>query len=152
MASLIDTQVSQNYTTQTIVLESIGEDVNLEDSNIEDADNSNNDNKKIAEGPKIPRKKPMIEVSVPIDSVSPREINLTNIYTNESRFEEGYNSDGNAGPWCEMEELEGIQDFEEADLREMENFYDLFEEEEEGTKVGSSIDINDNVLHQMLGK
>ena len=84
--------------------------------------------------------------------MSPREINLTNIYTHESRFEEGYDSDGNAGPWCKMEELEGIQDSEEADLREIENFDDLFEEEEEEIEVGVFINIGDNVLHQMLGK
>ena len=47
---------------------------------------------------------------VVLDPSSPRSICLRNIEKMEDKFELGYDSDGEAGPWCDMERYEGEQD------------------------------------------
>ena len=39
----------------------------------------------------------------------PREINLINVNANKSKFDVGYDSDGNAGPWYGIKILKGPQ-------------------------------------------
>ena len=48
-----------------------------------------------------------------VTNESPRQKNLSNVAQLESKFEEGYDSDGQAGPWCDLMATEGEQDFEE---------------------------------------
>ena len=47
---------------------------------------------------------------------SPRRRNLNNLLSNEKKFEEGYDSDGDIGPFFDCIEYEGEQDFDEDDL------------------------------------
>ena len=73
--------------------------------------------------------------AAPSDTQSPCQRELLGIVTLKSKFEEGYDSDGESGPWCDMEALEGEQDFEEDDLLEVDF------EEDELLEVGIGADI-----------
>ena len=56
---------------------------------------------------------------MPLNTPSPRAKHLAlMLRRNESRFENGYDSDGQIGPFNFMEEVEGPQDYEEADHSE----------------------------------
>ena len=61
----------------------------------------------------VPR--PVSVVIVPIQK-SPRAVDLSRIATLEPKFELGYDSDGFDGPYCDMEALEGEQDYDEISL------------------------------------
>ena len=61
-------------------------------------------------------------------SKSPRMRNLHQIEGLEKKFELGYDSDGEAGPFCRLEDIEGEQIFDEDDLPEK-------TQDEEGTVV-----------------
>ena len=64
--------------------------------------------------PESPYGAPIPEiVETGLDLQSPRAINIRDIRKYESKFDQGYDSDGEAGPWCEMEKEEGPQFFEE---------------------------------------
>ena len=107
---LMPAEASRHATVSVVVVETIGGDDKTGCSSGSDDDNSNNDSGKIRKGPKTPTKKPMVEVSIPIDSESPQEISLSSLHNNGQRFDEGYNSDGHAGPWCIMTQIEGEQE------------------------------------------
>ena len=53
---------------------------------------------------------------------SPRECNLQYIAQFEDKFDSGYDSDGELGPFNYMLNLEGTQDFDEDAMSELENF------------------------------
>ena len=48
--------------------------------------------------------------------ISTQQRNLCNLHNIENRFEEGYDSDGEAGPLCDVDLLEGNEVFYEGDL------------------------------------
>ena len=52
-------------------------------------------------------------VETSLDPQSPHAVNLCDLRKYESRFDQGYDSDGNPGPWCDMVKEEGPQFFEE---------------------------------------
>ena len=39
---------------------------------------------------------------IPIGPKSPRQVNLSKLSSLESNFDEGYDSDGDRGPWCDV--------------------------------------------------
>ena len=47
---------------------------------------------------------------------SPRQINLSHLHHNENKFEAGYDSDNDQGPFFDANVDEGEQDFEEDEL------------------------------------
>ena len=64
-------------------------------------------------------KTPEKTTTIPLNTPSPRAKNLAAMMkSNESGFENGYDSDGEKGPFNFMEEFEGPQDFEEVDHSE----------------------------------
>ena len=48
---------------------------------------------------------------------SPHQRNLGKLSQMEDKFNEGYDSDGEAGPFCSIEDIEGPQDFDEEPLK-----------------------------------
>ena len=54
---------------------------------------------------------PVSVVFVPIPKI-PRAVDLSHVATLEPKFELGYDSDGFDGPYCDMEALEGEQDYD----------------------------------------
>ena len=52
----------------------------------------------------------------PIDKDSPRARNFAHAAKFEEKYELGYDSDGEAGPWCDMVEEDGPQLFDEEAL------------------------------------
>ena len=54
----------------------------------------------------------------PIGPESPRQVNLSKLFSLDSNFDEGYNSDGEIGPWCDVIVLEGEQDYDEDEIPE----------------------------------
>ena len=54
----------------------------------------------------------------PIGPESPRQVNLSKLSSLESNFDEGYNSDGERGPWCDLIGLEGEQYYDEDEIPE----------------------------------
>ena len=52
----------------------------------------------------------------PIGLESPRQVNLSKLSSLESNFGEGYNSDGDRGPWCDLIGLKGEQDYDEDEI------------------------------------
>lgn len=55
-------------------------------------------------------------IGSPIDKNSPRARNFAHATKFEEKYESGYDSDGEAGPWCGMVEEEGPQLFDEEAL------------------------------------
>ena len=55
----------------------------------------------------------------PIGPESPRQVNLSKLSSLESNFDEGYDSDGERGPWCDAIGLEGEQDYDEDEIHEI---------------------------------
>ena len=55
----------------------------------------------------------------PIGPESPHQVNLSKLSSLESNFDEGYNSDGERGPWCDVIGLEGEQDYDEDEIPEI---------------------------------
>ena len=49
----------------------------------------------------------------PIGPKIPRQVNLSKLSSLESNFDEGYDSGGERGPWCDVIGLEGEQDYDE---------------------------------------
>ena len=56
---------------------------------------------------------------VPIGPESPRQVNQSKLSSFESNFGEGYNSDGDRGPWCDVIVLEGEQDYDKYEIPEI---------------------------------
>ena len=54
----------------------------------------------------------------PIGPESPRQVNISKLSSLESNFDEGYDSDGERGPWCDIIALEGEQDYDEYEIHE----------------------------------
>ena len=54
----------------------------------------------------------------PIGPKSPCQVNLSKLSSLESNSDEGYNSDGERGPWCDVIGLEGEQDYDEDEIPE----------------------------------
>ena len=54
--------------------------------------------------------------AAPIGPESPRRVNLSKLSSLESNFDEGYDSDGGRGPWCDVIDLEGEQDCDEYEI------------------------------------
>ena len=54
----------------------------------------------------------------PIRPESPRQVNLSKFSSLESNFDQGYDSDGERGPYCDVIGLEGEQDYDEDDIPE----------------------------------
>ena len=55
----------------------------------------------------------------PIGTKSPHEVKLSKLSSLESNFDEGYDSDGERGPWCDVIDLEGEQDYDEDEIFEI---------------------------------
>ena len=55
----------------------------------------------------------------PIVPKSPRQVNLLKFSSLESDFDEGYNSDGERGPWWDVIGLEGEQYYDEDEIPEI---------------------------------
>ena len=55
----------------------------------------------------------------PTGPESPRQFNLSKLSSLESNFDEGYNSDGERGPWCDADGLKGEQDYYEDEIPEI---------------------------------
>ena len=55
----------------------------------------------------------------PIGPKSQRQVNLSKLSSLESNFDEGYDSDGERGPWCDVIGLEGRQDYDEDEIPEI---------------------------------
>ena len=54
----------------------------------------------------------------PVGPESPRQANLSKLYSLKQNFDEGYDSDGGRGPWCDVIDLEGEQDCDEYGIPE----------------------------------
>ena len=54
----------------------------------------------------------------PIGHESPHQVNLSKLSSLESNFDEGYNSDGERGSWCDVIGLEGEQYYDEDEIPE----------------------------------
>ena len=96
--------------------------------------------------------------------LSPQVRDLSSIGAMEEKFELGYDSDGQNGPFVDMEEIEGVQIFDENPIAEHEEGVPapegLFagelneveapvEEEKEEEVVAAHIDIHDDILSKM---
>ena len=46
-------------------------------------------------------------------------MNLSKLSSLKSNFDEGYDSDGERGPWCDVIGLEGEQDYDEYEIPEI---------------------------------
>ena len=55
----------------------------------------------------------------PIEPKSPRQVNLSKLSSLESNFDEGYDIDGERGPWCNVIGLEGEQYYDEDEIFEI---------------------------------
>ena len=55
----------------------------------------------------------------PIGPESQRQVNLSKLSSLESNFDEGYDSDGERGPWCDVIGLGGGQDYDEDEIPEI---------------------------------
>ena len=55
----------------------------------------------------------------PIGPKSTRQVNLSKFSSLESNFDEGYDSDGERGPWCDVIGLEGEQYYDEDEIPEI---------------------------------
>ena len=63
---------------------------------------------------------------IPIGPKSSRQVNLSKLSSLESNFDEGYNSDGERGPRCDIIGLEGGQYYDEDYIvKSLENHYDI---------------------------
>ena len=56
------------------------------------------------------------KVPAPIVPASPLQVNLSRLSSLESKFDDGYDSDGERGPWCDVIGLEGEQDYDEDEI------------------------------------
>ena len=54
----------------------------------------------------------------PIGPEIPRQVNLSKLSSLESNFGEGYDSDGERGPWYDVIGLEGEQDYDKDEIPE----------------------------------
>ena len=150
--SVVSSVDSHLVTVSAIAVETIGGG-GASNRNIEfDGDNSNNNGIEAINAHKTPTKRPMLQIELPNVSASPREVNLTRLASNELTFDEGYDSDGHAGPWCQMEEFEGEQEFEEADLREIETVSNDTGENKEEIEVGVFIPVEEDAINKMSVK
>ena len=70
------------------------------------------------DSPKVPSERQILWRRLPLES--PRELNLSKICERDSKFEEGYDSNCDPEPWCDVEAIEGVQDFDEDTI--VENF------------------------------
>ena len=55
----------------------------------------------------------------PIGPKSPRQVNLSKLSSLGSSFDEGYDSDGERVPWCDVIGLGGEQDYDEDEIPEI---------------------------------
>ena len=53
-----------------------------------------------------------------IEPESPCQFNLSKLSSLESNFDEGYGSDGEKSPWCDVFGLEGEQDYDKDEIPE----------------------------------
>ena len=77
------------------------------------------------DSPKVPNERQILWRRLPLES--PRELNLSKICERDSKFEEGYDSDGDPEPWYDVEAIEGVQDFDEDTIVEKFNNIQLGE-------------------------
>ena len=78
----------------------------------------------------------------PIVPASPRQVNLSRLSLLESKFDDGYDSDGERGPWCDVIGLEGEQDYDEDEIPEIQ-VEGVMEEEDVNVSEACSIDTED---------
>ena len=76
---------------------------------------------------------------VPIGPESPRRVNLSKLSSLESNFDEGYDSDGERGPWCDVIGLKGEQDYDEDEIPEIQ-VEGVIEEEDVNTSEACPVD------------
>ena len=88
--------------------------------------------------------KPVSVVVVPIPKI-PRAVDLSRVATLEPKFELGYDSDGFDGPYCDMEVLEGEQDYDKISLHGEEDVDIL-----DGIEIISKVANDDGTVHDNI--